>query len=295
MSKRILVTGGSGFIGSYVVDELVKRGHKVTSADRSLNWKNDGAEYFELDVTNKLRVDRLVEEINPDLVIHLAGILGTSETWDHIHETIDSNIHGAINVYDACAKYKADILTVDVGSRWLSPYTMTKRAGAEFAQAYGNKYGMNVGILRIFNVYGPRQSGKIIKIVPKFIEMSLKNATLEVWGNQNADLIHAKDVACAFADAAENIEKINQVEDIMIGSGEEFTVFEVAEMIQDQIGTGNIKQMNPRCGEEKADSGHMENHNAKNLLGWEPTIGLIQGLSETVEWYKKAFYETKSP
>jgi len=294
IKKKILVTGGSGFIGSHVIDELVNRGHQVISADRSMNWQNDKAEYFELDITNKVRVDRLIKKLQPNLVIHLAGILGTSETWNHIHETIDSNIHGAINIYDACAKYNCDIVTVDVGSRWLSPYTITKTTGAEFAKGYGNKYDINVGILRIFNVYGPRQSTKIIKIVPKFIEMALKDSELQVWGNKNADLIHVKDVAKAFANAVEKIEKINGIEDIFIGSGEQFTVYDVAEMIGEKIGSGIIKQMNPRCGEEKAESGYMSNTKAKDILNWEPEINLEDGLNETIEWYKNKFMDTKN-
>ena len=292
--KKVLVTGGSGFIGSYVVDELVNRGYAVISADRSMNWQNENAEYFELDVTNQVRVDRFFKEIEPEVTIHLAGILGTSETWSHVHETIDSNIHGAINVFDACAKYKSDIITVDVGSRWLSPYTISKGTAAEFALGYGNKHDINVGLLRIFNVYGPRQSSKIIKIIPKFIEMSLKDTTLEVWGNQNADLIHAKDVARAFADAVKNISKINQHPGILIGSGEQHTVLEVAEMVSSKIGSGTVKQMNPRCGEEKAESGYMEDTSAKDLLDWEPEITLEDGLKETIEWYTEQFQKTKN-
>ena len=292
---KIIVTGGTGFIGSYVVEELASRGHDVYVADRTL--KRDilnKDKCFELDVTNNKRVFDLVKSIQPDVVIHLAGILGTSETWSHVHQAVDSNINGAINVFEACGKLGVNVLTVDVGSRWLSPYTISKRCAAEFAFAYGKKYGHKVGVLRIFNVYGPRQSTKIIKIVPKFIEMALKNATLEVWGNKKADLVHAKDVARAFANAAENLDKINQIDGILIGSGDQKTVYQVAEYIRDQIGQGTVKQMDARLGEEGVDAGFMENNLAMELLGWKPEIPFEQGMKETLDFYKRNFYATKS-
>jgi len=68
----------------------------------------------------------------------------------------------------------------------------------------------------------------------------------------------------------------------------------VAEMIQKKIGTGTIKQMNPRCGEEKAESGYMSNTKAKDILGWEPEIGLEEGLVETIEFYTEQFSKTKN-
>ena len=284
---KIAISGGSGFIGSYVVDELVSRNHEVISLDRSMNWKNDKARYLELDVTNKIRVENIINELKPDLVIHLAGILGTSETWDHVHETIDSNIHGAVNVFQAAANVKADILTVDVGSRWTSPYTVTKTCAAQLAFGFGKKYKIKVGILRIFNVYAERQSNKIIKIIPRFIERSLQDGIIEVWGNKNADLVHAKDVAIAFAQAAENIDKINQVEDIMIGSGEQKTVYETAQIISKKIGKGKVTQMETRLGEEGIDSGSMINNKAKELLGWEPKIKFEDAIGDVIDWYKK--------
>lgn len=291
MGKRILVTGGAGFIGSHVVEELVRRGHEVTSVDRNMVWKvaEDKVRYIPADITNYTRIQKVFEEVRPELTIHLAGILGTSETWDHVHECIDSNIHGAINVYEACAKVKSDILTVDVGSRWLAPYTITKRTGAEFAFAYGNKYGLKAAALRIFNVYGPRQSTKIIKIIPKFIENALKDVDLQVWGNKNADLVHVRDVARAFANAVDRMDAIDQYDGVFVGSGDVMTVGQVAEEIVRRLGSGRVVYMNPRVGEEKADAGYMSNDSAKRLLDWEPEISLQDGIQESIQWYRKVF------
>ena len=140
--KTVLVTGGNGFIGSYTIEALLLKGFKVHSLSRNKN-KNiiEGCEYHECDIMNLPRLKNLFNEIKPETVVHLAGILGTSETWDYVSKTCDVNIQGTINVYECCAVTKSNICTVDVGSRWLAPYTITKRVGAEFALAYGNKYG----------------------------------------------------------------------------------------------------------------------------------------------------------
>lgn len=284
---KILVTGSTGFIGSHVVDELVSRGHEVIGIDREMKWKNPNAKYFEIDVTNGVRVDTLVSEIKPNLIIHLAGLLGTTELWQNVHEAVDVNLHGAVNIYQACADHKCDLLTVDVGSRWSSIYTVTKRCGTELAFAFGNKYKFKVGALRIFNVFGEKQGTKIIKIVPKFIERALQDGELSVWGNKNADLIYVTDVAKAFALAAENLDKIDQVDGVFIGSGEQKTVYQVAEIISKKIGKGKIVQMDPRAGEEKVDAGFMYDDTANRLLGWKPEYKFEDKIDQVIEWYKK--------
>jgi UDP-glucose 4-epimerase len=291
---NIFVTGGSGFIGSYVIEELLHRGHTVSSTDYNPDgFKFDGVTYHHADIMDGASIAKVISHAKPDVTIHLAGILGTTETWNHVHETVDSNIHGALNVYDACVAVKSDILTVDVGSRWLVPYTISKRAGAEFAFAYGMKHKVKAGVLRIFNVYGPRQSTKIIKIVPKFIECALKNLPLPVMGDKYADLVHARDVAKAFADSAENMDRINQVDGVLIGSGVNVKVKDVAEKIIKIVGKGTINQTPTRVGEEKSDAGFMNDDSALRLLDWKPSVNIDDGLTETIKWYMDKHPEWK--
>lgn len=285
---KVLVTGGCGFIGSHVADELVANNCEVYVLDINLTWTNDKVKkYFKVDTNNREEFRKVVEEIKPDRCIHLAGILGTSETWDYIEETVNTNINGANNVYEICGMNNCDIITVDVGSRWLSPYTITKTCSADFALALANKYKVKCGLLRIFNVYGPRQSTKIIKIAPMFIYKALNGDNLEIWGNKNTDLVYVTDVAKAFVQATLNLERINGRRDIYIGSGSQLTTYEFAEKIVKTVNSGNIVQMAPRLGEENIDSGHMSNNNAYDLLGWKPIVELDDGLSKTIDFYKE--------
>jgi UDP-glucose 4-epimerase len=284
---KILVTGGSGFIGSYLVDTLIKEGYKVYVLDIKKDFVNKDAEYHLIDITHKELVDIFFEQIKPNFCIHLAGILGTSETWDYPNETVRVNIQGANNIYDACGKNNCNIITVDVGSRWLSPYTISKTCSAEFALGYANKYNVKCGLLRIFNVYGPRQSTKIIKIAPMFIYKSLQNEVLEVWGNKDLDLIYVSDVAEAFSKSIKNIDKIDKRRDIYIGSGKQLLTSEFGEIIINKCGKGSINIIKPRLGEENIDSGFMNNNISQVLLEWEPKISLDDGINLTIDYYKQ--------
>jgi UDP-glucose 4-epimerase len=284
---KILVTGGSGFIGSYLVDKLITEGYYVYVLDIKKDFVNKDAEYHLIDITNKELVHDFFEKNKPHFCIHLAGILGTSETWDYPNETVRVNIQGANNVYEACGKNNCNIITVDVGSRWLSPYTISKTCSADFALGYANKYNVKCGLLRIFNVYGPRQSTKIIKIAPMFIYKSLQNEVLEVWGNKDLDLIYVSDVADAFSNSIKNIDKIDKRRDIYIGSGKQLLTSEFGEIIIKKCGKGSINIIKPRLGEENIDSGFMNNNISQVLLDWEPKINLDDGINMTIDYYIK--------
>jgi len=284
---KVVVTGGSGFIGSYLVDKLVLEDYNVIVLDIKHNFVNEKATYYLEDINNVDKINKFFEDNKPEFCIHLAGILGTSETWDYPNETVRVNIQGANNIYEACGKNKCNIITVDVGSRWLSPYTITKTCSAEFALAYANKYNVKCGLLRIFNVYGPRQSTKIIKIAPMFIYKALQNDILEVWGNKNLDLIYVSDVADAFCKAVKYINKIDRRRDIYIGSGKQLLTSEFADIIINKIGKGFVNIIKPRLGEENIDSGFMNNNNSQELLEWEPKIELDKGIDLTIDYYKQ--------
>jgi UDP-glucose 4-epimerase len=288
---KILVTGGCGFIGSYVVDNLISSGYEVYVFDIKDTFINNEATYYIADITDDILINSLFERIKPAFCIHLAGILGTTETWEYPNETVRVNIQGSNNIFNACGKNNCNIITVDVGSRWLSPYTISKTCAAEFALGYANKYNIKCALLRIFNVYGPRQSTKIIKIAPMFIYKALNNNILEIWGNKYLDLIYVTDVAEAFVNCIPNIDKIDKRRDIYIGSGKQMLTSEFAEIIINKIKKGKINIIKERLGEENIDSGFMNNTKSQELLNWKPIINIDNGIDETIEYYKKTNIE----
>jgi UDP-glucose 4-epimerase len=282
---KILITGGCGFIGSHLIDKLILEGFNVSILNINKKFVNKLATYYIADINNINSIETVFDEVKPDFCIHLAGILGTTETWNYPNDTVLTNIIGSNNIYELCGKYKCNIITVDVGSKWLSPYTISKTCSADFALAFANKYKIKCGLLRIFNVYGPRQSTKIIKVAPMFIYKSLKNESLDVWGNKQLDLIYVTDVADAFYKAVIHIDKINKRRDIFIGSGKQLLTSEFAELVIKNIDKGFINITDNRLGEENIDSGYMNNNYSKELLEWEPKINLEDGIKYTIDYY----------
>ena len=281
---KILVTVVAGFIGNYVVDELIKREHNVYCTDYNHSkWVNDKAKYFPLDIENFTRVDALYNDIKPEVTIHLAGILGTSETWSHVHRTVDVNINGSINVYEACAKFKSGIITVDVGSRWLAPYTISKRAGAEYAFAYGNRYKIPVGVLRIFNVYGTGQSDEYAGVITKFIKNVKEGKPLKIFGDgmQTRDFISIYDVISIIANSLLKLEN-KRGEIYNIATGKTITISELANLILSLTGGKNkVEFVEPVEGDIRFSKPSIKN--AENEMNFNPKIKLKNGLQKFIE------------
>lgn len=288
--KTVLVTGACGFIGGHIVDVLLENEYKVTGIDLPKEpplWYSPKAEYYSGDITDLASVSYAFRLSEPDFVIHCAGIVGTTETWDYVEKTIDVNIKGSVNIYKFCAKHKSTVLIPDAGNRWFSPYTITRQCASEFALAYGNKYNFNVINLILCNVYGPRQDTKIVKIIPKFIEKSLNDENIVVFGEHQVDLIHVRDVARAFLSSMDNVKDLNQVPNILIGTGQTLTTHQVALLIKNKIGKGNIIKKPTRVGEEKTLPVYMKENILSQYTNWQPQISLEEGLNDTIEWYRQ--------
>lgn len=283
---RIVVTGGSGFLGSFVVERLLDRGHTVSVIDvRKPDW-TPAAEWIEQD-TAEAGISQVIADVRPEAVFHLAGLLGTSETFDHPQQTVRTNVIGTVNVLEACRSLPASrYIGVQTGTPWLSPYAISKRAATEFAQAYHRAFGMPVTILKIFNAFGPRQdgTGPVNKIVPRFAVNALRGEALPIFGdgNQVIDLIHADECAECFVLALERAPGRGEV--IEVGSGIPITVREVAERVMDIVGEGEVEYLPGRIG-EGPEYPVADLTLAKELLGILPSAGL-ERLPETVEWYR---------
>ncbi|MBA3284095.1 MAG: NAD-dependent epimerase/dehydratase family protein [Nitrosopumilus sp.] len=294
MSKRVIVTGGAGFIGSNLVDVLIEKGYDVHIIDNLVagnkEYVNPKATLHEVDITN-------LEEIKPlflgvDYVFHLAALPRVQYSIEQPIETDSVNVRGTLNVLVAAseAKVKKFVysasssaygdqpvmpLREDMMAAPKSPYAVQKYIGEMYCSTWSAVYGIPTVCLRYFNVYGPRHSheGAYALVVAKFMHLKKEGKTLTITGDgkQTRDFTHVRDVARANILAAENTE-ISKGEVINIGAGKNYSVNDIAHLIG-----GEIEYIPARL--EPKDT-LADNTRAQKLLGWKPEISVEEGIAE---------------
>lgn len=265
---RVAVTGGRGFLGRYVTGELVGRDHEPVVLDHA----DDGW-------------DVRTDPIPPvDAVIHLAGVLGTAELFDHPLTAVSVNVNGTLAVLQQCEALGAAYVGITMPSVWANPYQATKRCAFDLASAWHQHRGLAVSHVRAFNVYGPGQKlGPVQKMVPTFAHNAWRDVPLPIWGDgtQQVDLVYAGDVARMLVDALDYGE--GEVFDA--GTGEGMSVLGVADIVL-MIAGGTVMSVEflpMRAGETPtkvtADGAGWD------LLGWHPAFDAA-ALRHTVESYR---------
>lgn len=297
--STVLVTGGSGFIGSYVVDRLLRDGIKVVSFDHVHDQKNlpNGATRFLGDIRDAEAVTEAMAHV--DGFIHLAGVLGTQETISNPKPAIMTNITGGLNILEAAAQYGVPGVNIAVGNHWeQNPYSISKSTVERLCRMYNAYRGTRVSVVRALNAYGPRQSvaepygtSKVRKIIPSFVMRALHDDPIQVYGDgsQIMDMVYVGDVADMLVDALYDTDANGAIpETIEAGTGRDTTVLEIAEAVIRETGQGAIEFLPLRPGETpgavvKADVATQE---ALYPEGF-PFRSLENGLAETVAFYRR--------
>lgn len=300
--KRFLVTGGSGFIGSHLVDQLVEQGagevvvfdKVVREANLASASERGNVRTITGDVTDTAAVRRAVDGV--DGVFHMA-VLPLGPTVEQPRLGLEVNVVGSFNVFEAArdAGVKKVVFssassvygdtddTMDethpLDARTM--YGASKIAGEYFLRSFNDQSDLPYVTLRYMNVYGPRQEGGLIVAVAK---RALAGESPEITGDgsQSFDFVDVRDVAGANVAA---MSSDVSGEEFNVGSGTEASAREVAEKIVELAATGVEIRYRPdvrvlmrrRVGSSRK---------AKDLLGWEASIGLDQGLNETVDWIR---------
>lgn len=301
---KILVTGGTGFIGQYVVEDLVRNGYDVLALDRHRRKDsivNSKVEIFLGDVTDPTTVTEAFAHV--DAFIHLAAVLGTQETIMNPRPAALSNLMGGMNVLEAAAQYRIPGAYIGVGNHWMNnTYSITKTMIERFIDMYNHDRGTVVNIVRAMNAYGPRQvpahpygPARVRKITPSFACRALCNDPVEIYGdgNQVSDMVHVRDVARTLILAAEQAMEGRKLPTIEIGPAINNTVNEVAELIVELAGSrSKITHLPMRPGEipnavVKADTSTMLH------VGITPSdlIPIRDGMAETVEYFREYLRE----
>lgn len=300
----VLVTGGNGFIGKYVVEDLLGRGYDVSVLDT--RYREPVSPRVQLilgDIRDPVAVTEAVAHV--DMVIHLAGVLGTQETVVNPRPAAEVNIIGGLNVFEAIAQYKTPAVNIAVGNAWsaTNTYSITKSTMERFAAMFTEYRGAPITVVRALNAYGPRQvpvapfgPSKVRKIMPSFILRALHEMPIEVYGDgqQVADMVYVSDVARTLVDALEYTAENGAVPHVIqAGSGYPSTVLEIAQIVAEQVAneTGKtpveIVHLPMRPGEPERDV-VLADTSTLDVLSIDPRefIDLHLGVLRSVEWFK---------
>lgn len=248
--KKILVTGGMGFIGSHVVQNLLNKGYKPIIFDHKMSEYPKGCDFVLGDVKSYTDVAEAVAM--SDGVIHLAGVLGTQETIREPEPAVETNILGGLNVFKAIEHYKVKGVYIAVGNHWMNnSYSITKTTAERFAFMFNKERGTKIAVVRGLNAYGEGQKDKPVKkIMPNFIIPALEDREIEVYGDgeQVMDMIYVKDLADILVRA---VTEDHGVYDKVFeaGTGVKTTVNDIANEVIKVVGKGKIKHLPMRPGE----------------------------------------------
>jgi UDP-glucose 4-epimerase len=299
--ESVLVTGGNGFIGSHVVEELINRGYHVNVLDTRWRPTVLGASLVLGDIRDATSVTEAVA--HADGVIHLAGVLGTQETIANPRPAAETNILGGLNVLEACAQYNVPLVNIAVGNYWMNnTYSITKNTVERFAEMLNRYRGTRITTVRALNAYGPRQvaaapygPSKVRKIMPSFVCRALSGQPIEVYGDgtQIMDMIFVTDVANTLITALEHTSANGPVRSVLeAGTGRRTTVNDIANEVIRQVALAvdvhvTLEHLPMRAGEDERSVvlGNPETLTAIGVDG-STFIPLEQGVEATVAYFR---------
>jgi NAD dependent epimerase/dehydratase len=312
--KPVLVTGAGGFIGSHLVDELLKRGADVTAFvhyNARNDWGmiegrySDAAPHLHViagDVTDALFVKKAVA--GNDVVFHLAALIGIPYSYVAPESYINTNIRGTLNVMQACLDEGTKrIVTTSTSEVYgtaqytpidekhplqgQSPYSASKIGADKIAESFYCSFNLPVTTIRPFNTFGPRQSTRAV--IPTIITQALTSDTIRLGSlTPVRDLTYVADTVAGFISFAESKKTVGRT--VNTGTGRGVTIGELAEII--------LRNVNPKakivCDKERVRPEKSEvmqllcdNRLAQELAGWEPKYTLEDGLLHTIGWMKE--------
>jgi len=313
VGKKVLVTGGSGFIGSHLVESLVTKGCDVRvlvlydtgpifgfidSMPETIKQK---IEIVTGDIRNSDDVKMAVDDVS--IVFHLAALVGIPYSYSHPRSVIETNLIGTLNVLLAVKEKKIEKLVHTSTSETYgtakyvpidenhplqgqSPYSASKIGADKIVESFYKSYDLPVATIRPFNQYGPRQSARAV--IPTIITQSLTKKIVRLGALfPTRDFTFVQDTVDAYIKIAESDNTLGEV--INIGTGQEISIGELAKKIIKLTGSSaEIVCDGTRIRPEKSEVDRLLCNNAKaeKLIEWKPNVSLDQGLKKTIEWIK---------
>ena len=268
--KKILVTGGVGFIGTNLIKRLLSEGHEVISVDNYSTGKKEneqeGCVYHDLDIN-----DRELN-FNVDVIFHIAALARIQPSLIRPQETIEANVNGTLNVLELARKNNTPVIFAGSSSfhhgLYGSSYAWSKHAGEQLCKLYSEVYGLNTSICRFYNVYGPHQleDGEYSTVLGIF-ERQYRNdepLTITGKGEQRRDFTHVDDIVDGLYRC---MDKDLKAEIFELGRGVNYSINEIVDMFG-----AERKYIPARSGEY--DVTLCTDTKAHEMLGWTPTKNL---------------------
>lgn len=306
---KILVTGGAGFIGRWVIQQLLNDGHEVWILDNLSNGRLENLK----GLTNQKNLKNItigdIKDLNIvsslfenkyDLCYHLAASINVQDSIDDPRTTFENDVIGTFNILEQCRMHGVKMVFMSTcmvyertydnkginemsAVKPASPYAGSKLSGENMVMSYYYSYGLPVTIVRPFNTYGPYQkTGGEGGVVAIFIKNSLEGKQLNIYGDgtQTRDLLYVEDCARFVVQAGYSEQANGEI--INAGLGKDISINELAKLIaKDESKIIHIPHIHPQSEIPKL---LCDNSKAKKLLGWEPNYSLEEGIEKTKEW-----------
>ena len=303
---NIVITGGSGFVGSYLCEKLINDGHEIIVVDNLLTGSteninhlmdNENFSFIEHDVQNHIEIENKV-----DYVLHFASAASPKAYTEHPVNTLKAGSVGTINTLGLAKKHDAEYLLASTsevyGDPLISPqteeywgnvnpngersmYDEAKRFAEAAVATYSRSYDLKTKIVRIFNTYGPRMQLNDGRVVTNFIVQALKNENITIYGDgsQTRSFSYVEDTVAGII----SLMNSSEYDVFNIGNPNEMTVGQLAEKIIELTdSTSEIKYLELPNDDPKQRKPDITK--AKTKLNWEPKVNLEEGLTKTIKW-----------
>jgi len=317
--KKILITGGCGFIGSHLVEFFLKKKIKITVLDKkgkrfSINWlknlKHKNLNVILDDIRNKKKVFKLVK--SSDYIIHLAALVSIPHSYLKPYDHISTNIVGTFNILDACKTYKKKCIITSSSETYgsgkflpmnenhplnaQSPYAATKIGADQLAMSYNKSFNLKVKIIKPFNCFGPRQSTRAI--IPSIITQMIQKANFVKIGNTQTyrDYTYIKDLCNAYWLLYKSSKGYGQT--FNVGSNRTIKIINIYKILKDYLKfKGKLKIEKRRFRPKKSEVSKLlcDNRLFKKNFKWRSNK-IEHTIKETLEWYKsnKNLFKSKN-
>lgn len=307
---KILITGGLGFVGSHISEQLLRDGHKLILLTKSYSKKNNikniskKIKIEKIDVTDFPKLGRSIETNKPDVIIHLAGETSHSKSFANPLEDVESNAKSTLFILEKIRALNLKCRFI-LGSTFIvigkpkklpvneetpcNPTTIygTNRLASEhYCQIYHNVYGLDTIVFRITNSFGPKEQYVSNKnAVNYLIYKAYKDEEITIYnkGKFYRDLIYISDVVSAITTIIKNGKAGNLY---WISSGKKIWFYQLGKLLNQLTGT-TIKYVRPPMYTKKVDVGNFLVDNSKlRALGWKPKVSVMEGFKKTIEYFE---------